>query len=171
MSWSGWLLWLLAPPAFGAELTLAPVFTPHLVVQRDTPLPVWGRADPGAVVSGEFAGERQRTTADRTGRWRLRFGPQPASSDPASVHPRDKRTVASRLARLALAQVYGRNLLASGPHPQALRARGRELEVTLDSVGAGLATSDGAALRGFEVAGVDGVFFPLKGTSNAPRSC
>lgn len=82
--------------------------------------------------------------------------------DPASVHPRDKRTIAARLVRLALAQVYGRKLLASGPQPQTLRTRGRELEIAFDSVGAGLATTDGGAGRGFEVAGVDGIFFPAQ---------
>ena len=83
--------------------------------------------------------------------------------DLASVHPRDKRTVAARLVGLALAQVYGRDLLASGPQPRVPHARGRELEIGFDSVGAGLATSDGTAVRGFEVAGVDGVFFPAQG--------
>lgn len=91
--------------------------------------------------------------------------------DPASVHPRDKRTVASRLVRLALAQVYGRSVLASGPRPQALRTRVRELEMAFDSVGAGLTTSDGAALRGFEVAAAMKISSPLKRGSNAPRSC
>lgn len=38
-----------------AELTLAPVFSDHMVLQREKPVPVWGNAAPGATVTVEFA--------------------------------------------------------------------------------------------------------------------
>ena len=83
--------------------------------------------------------------------------------DPANVHPKDNRTVATRLARLALAQVYGWSLLAHGPRPQVGRVKGHEVEVTFDSVGAGLALNGGGELLGFEIAAKDGDFFPARG--------
>jgi len=64
------------------ELTLAPVFTDHMVVQRDRPLPVWGRAAPNALITVEFAGERQSAAADASGRWRARLAPRAASAEP-----------------------------------------------------------------------------------------
>jgi len=39
-----------------AELQLAPVFSDHMVLQRDKPVKVWGWADAGATVTVVFAG-------------------------------------------------------------------------------------------------------------------
>lgn len=63
-----------------AELTIAPVFTDHMVLQRDVPLRVWGRAAPGASVTVEFAGDKKTAVADVAGRWLVRLGPQVASA-------------------------------------------------------------------------------------------
>ena len=38
-----------------AELTVALVFTDHMVLQRDRPVPVWGEAAPGERVAVEFS--------------------------------------------------------------------------------------------------------------------
>lgn len=59
----------LAVVAARAEVTLAPLFQDHAVLQRDRPVPVWGMADPGERVSVEFKGQRVGTTADVSGRW------------------------------------------------------------------------------------------------------
>lgn len=78
------LLFLLLLPAAAlrAELTLAPVFTDHMVLQRDQPLPVWGRAAPGEPVTVEFAGETQTVRAGADGGWLVRLGPQAANAAP-----------------------------------------------------------------------------------------
>lgn len=68
-----------------AELTLAPVFTDHMVLQRNQELPVWGRADSGARVTVEFNGEKQTTLAGADGRWLIRLAGQPASAKPRSL--------------------------------------------------------------------------------------
>ena len=52
-----------------AEITLAPLFKDHAVVQRDKPLPIWGRATPGEKLSVTFHQQVVTTTADRDGRW------------------------------------------------------------------------------------------------------
>ena len=59
------ILSLLLLPAvwLRAELVLAPVFTDYMVLQRDQPLVVWGRAAPGVPVTVEFAGERKTAKA------------------------------------------------------------------------------------------------------------
>ncbi len=80
------LVLLLSVAWLRAELALAPVFTDHMVLQRDQPLPVWGRAVPGAVVTIEFAGEKQSVRADPDGRWLVRLGPQAASAAPRVLH-------------------------------------------------------------------------------------
>jgi sialate O-acetylesterase len=75
------------------------------------------------------------------------------------IHPKNKQTVANRLARLALARDYGRTDLAHrSPEYKSLERQGSKIVVTLDHVGGGLATFDTAEPRGFAVAGADQKF-------------
>lgn len=76
---------------------------------------------------------------------------------PTDVHPTDKKPVGARLARLALATVYGKKIEATGPLFRAAQRRDRCLVVTFEG-GAGLHTRDGKSPRGFEIAGADGRF-------------
>lgn len=74
---------------------------------------------------------------------------------PTNVHPADKKPIGERLANLALAGVY-RQAEANRylcPTPRAARSEGQKVWVSFDDVGGGLASSDGAALRHFEIAG------------------
>lgn len=83
--------------------------------------------------------------------------------DADDIHPRDKRTVGERLARIALAQVYGQALPFKGP---ALKASRRlpdgSFELSFSDVAGGLATRGGGPLLGFAVAGEDGRFVPAR---------
>jgi sialate O-acetylesterase len=54
-----------------ADLWLPRVFSDHMVLQRDTPLPVWGRATPGTTVTASIAGKTASSTAGGDGRFRL----------------------------------------------------------------------------------------------------
>ncbi|MDE5744728.1 MAG: hypothetical protein K2H84_03590, partial [Paramuribaculum sp.] len=80
--------------------------------------------------------------------------------DSLDVHPRNKRPIGTRLARQALNRVYSTGITPSGPLPvkATLVAPGK---VVLDMEFArGLKTSDGAAPRTYEVAEVDGIYYP-----------
>lgn len=54
-----------------ADVKLPTVFGNHMVVQRDRPLPVWGKADPGEEVKVQFAGGSAEGKADDHGRWKV----------------------------------------------------------------------------------------------------
>ncbi|MEM7015076.1 MAG: sialate O-acetylesterase [Verrucomicrobiota bacterium] len=62
-------------PAAADELTLGSPFTDHMVLQRDQPVPVWGRAEPGASVKVSFAGQNKETTVTESGNWRVSLDP------------------------------------------------------------------------------------------------
>ena len=66
---------LLAASAFStsamADVTLPKLFTDHMVLQRESKIPVWGKADAGENVSVTLAGQTQSTTADQQGKWRI----------------------------------------------------------------------------------------------------
>jgi sialate O-acetylesterase len=76
-----------------ADVTLAPVFTDHAVLQRDKPLPVWGKADAGERVTVTFAGQTIGTTAGKDGRWIVYLAPLPASSISADLVVAGKNSV------------------------------------------------------------------------------
>lgn len=82
--------------------------------------------------------------------------------DTHDIHPRDKRTVGQRLARIALHKVYGdRDIAWTGPVYRSAEVRGRELVLHFDHADGALATR-GGALGGFELAGADGRFHPAQ---------
>jgi sialate O-acetylesterase len=77
---------------------------------------------------------------------------------PTDVHPRDKEPIGQRLARLALHYDYGfSHVVPSGPVVKSVKCVGNEVIVEFDNAH-GLATSDDAALRTFELADKWGVF-------------
>jgi sialate O-acetylesterase len=76
---------LLAVPLLAAEPRPARIFTDHMVLQRDTPVPVWGWADPGASVRVSFGGQEKTATADADGRWLVRLDAMPASAEPRAL--------------------------------------------------------------------------------------
>lgn len=61
---------LLASPAAAQDL-LNGLFADHAVVQRDRPLPVFGKAKPGEAVTVGFAGNTATATAGADGAWRV----------------------------------------------------------------------------------------------------
>ena len=62
-------------PLVGNELKLAKVFADHGILQSGVQVPVWGTAKPGGKITVEFAGQKQGTTADCEGSWKLELAP------------------------------------------------------------------------------------------------
>lgn len=56
-------------------LALPRVIGDHMVLQRDTKVPIWGRARPKAKVVVEFLGQKKSVTADARGCWRVLLDP------------------------------------------------------------------------------------------------
>ncbi|MCM1309976.1 MAG: cyclically-permuted mutarotase family protein [Bacteroides sp.] len=80
--------------------------------------------------------------------------------DSLDVHPRNKRPVANRLARLALNRTYGHPVPDAGPELlSALANADGTMTLTFSTP---LATADGSAPRTFEVAEFNGYFFPAQ---------
>ena len=78
------------------------------------------------------------------------------------IHPRNKLDVGERLARLALAQTYGRaDIEYSGPVFRSWEISEGGAELRFDHA-AGLKSKDGKPLSWFTIAGSDGKFFPAK---------
>ncbi|MGV3661796.1 MAG: sialate O-acetylesterase [Prosthecobacter sp.] len=76
------LAFLLLASASHAAVKLPSVFTDHLVLQRDKPVPVWGKAEPGEEVTVEFAGQKKITKAGADGKWSVTLDPMTANAEP-----------------------------------------------------------------------------------------
>ncbi len=63
------LLALLPGAAASAQVTLPRILSSHMVVERDLPVHVWGKAVPGEAVSVSFRGETRATTTGALGKW------------------------------------------------------------------------------------------------------
>ena len=59
----------LASATAMADITLAPLFRDHAVLQRNQAVPDWGRADPGDKITVSFRDQTVGTTAEADGRW------------------------------------------------------------------------------------------------------
>jgi sialate O-acetylesterase len=71
------------------------------------------------------------------------------------IHPRNKTDVGLRLARWALADTYGEDVVRSGPLYDSSAVEGGAVRVRFHHRGGGLSTSDGEPPRAFAVAGAD----------------
>lgn len=113
---SKWLgVWLLvATMGRGAEV--ASVFTDHMVLQQETPAPVWGTAKPGENVTVTFAGQTKSTKADDKGQWMVRLDPLTASAKPAILKVRSAAGEKS-ISDVLVGEVW----IASGQSNMALR--------------------------------------------------
>jgi sialate O-acetylesterase len=52
-------------------LSLGVPFHDHAVLQQQMPIPIWGKARPGATLTVHFAGKAYQTEADQAGSWRV----------------------------------------------------------------------------------------------------
>jgi sialate O-acetylesterase len=73
------------------------------------------------------------------------------------IHPRNKQDVGRRLARIALARDYGREMTYSGPTYKSLRVKDGKARLAFDHAEPGLVAPRGT-VRGFAIAGKDSQF-------------
>ena len=78
-------------------------------------------------------------------------------ADSLDIHPRQKKPVGERLARLSLCYDYGFDIVPCGPSIRRAVVEGDDVILEFDFA-EGLKASDSQVLRCFEVAGADGAF-------------
>lgn len=80
--------------------------------------------------------------------------------DSLDVHPRHKRPIGERLARIALRHDYGyEHLICSGPSIRSAERDGQSLILRFNHAH-GMQSSDGQSLRTFEIADEHGLYYP-----------
>ena len=82
---TGILLWSGAVLTAHADVSIAPIFGNSMVLQRDQPVPVWGKALPGESLTVTLGEQKLTTTADSAGQWKVTLPAMPANAAPQSL--------------------------------------------------------------------------------------
>ena len=56
------------------ELTLSPLFSDHMVLQRNMPISIWGTAEAGLVISVTINNKTKTSLTNDQGKWKMRLG-------------------------------------------------------------------------------------------------
>jgi len=72
-----------------------------------------------------------------------------------NIHPKNKQAVGKRLGLWALAKVYERDLVYSGPIYKGMAVEGGSIRIKFDHVGGGLTRTGEGDVKGFAIAGED----------------
>jgi sialate O-acetylesterase len=83
--------------------------------------------------------------------------------DPKNVHPPNKQDVGDRLARIALAKLYGKKIEYSGPMYSSMKIEGPAVRISFSHTAEGL-VAKGGPLKPFVIAGADGKFVSAEAT-------
>jgi len=81
--------------------------------------------------------------------------------DSLNVHPRDKKEIGERLARWVLNKSFQKNITPSGPIFRSVEFSENAAYISFD-YSKNMHSSDGKNLRTFEVAEMDGLYFPAE---------
>ena len=82
---SAFVCFMIAAGSLPAKVVLPGVFSEHIVLQRDTLIPIWGQSDAGEQIKVEFAGQSKTATADAGGKWMVKLDALPANSKPQDL--------------------------------------------------------------------------------------
>ena len=75
-----------------ADVRLPAILSDHMVVQAGKPAVLWGWADPGEKVSIQFGSKKADTTADASGKWKLKVE-LPSGEGPHQIQVQGKNTL------------------------------------------------------------------------------
>ena len=76
---------VLAVHSLQAQLSVAEIFTDHMVIQRGEVVPVWGWSEPGDQITVRFQDEEVETSAEKDGSWHAELPPF-AAGGPYTLH-------------------------------------------------------------------------------------
>ena len=77
------------------------------------------------------------------------------TGDAVSLHPKNKKPIGIRHAYLALKNVYGKDIVPSGPRYLSQKIEGDKIALSFDSLGSGMVAAKPGKLDAFAIAGAD----------------
>ena len=94
--------------ALGQQPTLqvAAPFTNNMILQRGGPVPVWGFANPGSIITVTFAEQEKATKADAAGEWMINLDPLQASQTERTLKVTSDQQESLELQRVLVGEVW-----------------------------------------------------------------
>lgn len=86
-------LLLFCTSGLAAQLRIPAVFSDNMVLQRDKPLPVWGKANPGTSVTVSFLSQQKTATVNKDSNWSVTLDPLQLSATPADLVIKGETTI------------------------------------------------------------------------------
>ena len=83
----------LAASMARADVTLPAVLGSHMVLQRDRPIPIWGKADVGESVVVRLGKKEMKTEANDRGTWMVTFPKMKVSKKPLRLTVEGKNKI------------------------------------------------------------------------------
>jgi len=68
-----------------AQISLPKVITNNMVLQRNKPVAIWGKASANEKVTVSFAGQSKTAVTDKTGNWQVKLNPMVTSAIPGKM--------------------------------------------------------------------------------------
>lgn len=68
-----------------SEIILPDVIGDNMVLQRNQPVPIWGKADIGELVQVNYLNQNKSTTTDEKGNWKIWLDPLSTNATPSSL--------------------------------------------------------------------------------------
>lgn len=82
---TSWLLCLIFPCVTHAQLTVAKIFSSDMLLQREKPIAIWGKAAPKKIVTVSFSAATKTTIVRNDSTWQLYLKPQKATATPQQL--------------------------------------------------------------------------------------
>lgn len=79
------LICLIIPIVLKAQFTVAPYFSDNMVLQRDQPIHIWGKASPGIKISVSLLNQKKSTIVQSDSSWDIYLNPTRANSHPSML--------------------------------------------------------------------------------------
>ena len=89
-----------------AEISIPKIFSDHMVLQRDIPVNIWGKADKNADVEVEFLGEKTQAKADANGNWKVVLKPMDAVKEPAELKIYENGKLSKTISDVLVGEVW-----------------------------------------------------------------
>ena len=89
-----------------AEIKMPSIFGDDMLLQRDVPVKIWGKADANAMVDVSFAGQKKSTKADAKGKWSLKLDKMPANKNPQEMIISENGKIGKTIKNILVGEVW-----------------------------------------------------------------
>ena len=96
---------IVASPLF-AEIKMPKIFSDDMLLQREMPVKIWGKADANAKVDVEFASQKKSTKADANGNWSLRLDKMSANKNPQEMKISENGKLGKTIKNILVGEVW-----------------------------------------------------------------